>query len=114
MANVFPDQSSGRGFGSHVAVFADAACTVPATVSNPTTGAVMPKGLVPIVNGTISPFTSSASVLYARNDAGGVVTLYPHIARTMATITGAKAGNAALTSLISALAGEGLPVDSPT
>lgn len=113
MANVFPENTSGYNFGSHVQFFVDPACTIAAPITDPTTGMALPKSQVAVVGGVISSFAAgTATVLYARNNSGVTQTFYPSAVRTKPTVTGSKSANAALTSLVTALAAQGIISDT--
>ena len=111
MANTFPDRDGGTNFGSHIQFFTDAKCTQLASLTD-MNGVPLPKAQVQVLNGVIQSFQSSATILYCRNNSGNIVSFYPHIARTMASVSGSKGGNAALSSLMSALSGQGLVSDA--
>ena len=112
--NVFPSDSSGANFGSHVQVYADSNCRVLASVSDPSSGKPLPQAQVAVINGRIQPFSCSQAVVYVRDNSGNIQALYPSSIQTKPTVTGSKGGNAALTSLISTLAGLGIITDSTT
>lgn len=56
--------------------------------------------------------TCSASRVYFRANDGGIHTLYPTSPTTIPTVTGSRGANAALASLLTALAAQGIIVDS--
>jgi hypothetical protein len=111
--NVFPLNTDGTAFGEYIQPCVDPAATIPAAVFD-MNGAPIPNGTVVIASQTIPLFQSAASILYVTNTGGYISPIYPAPDATHPTITGSKGGNAALTSLISALAAQGLIVDTTT
>lgn len=112
--NTFPSESGPyNGLGGGVTVFLDLACTQLAAI-NSATGAALPKSIAPVQGQRVQPFQSAASILYIRDSTGQTIPLYPSVNRTVPTVSGSKGANAALTSLIQALAAEGIIVDTTT
>ena len=95
-------------------VFSDQGCTISASLFD-VNGKPLPHNLLTIPDSGLLPaFQAAGSILYVRADDGSVRQLFASPQRTMATVTGAKAGNAALTSLLTALAQLGIVVDQTT
>lgn len=111
--NVFPSNSNVPPLGPSFIAFSDPTCRSKAAVFD-LFGHPLPGSQVSAPGGVISQFLSAATVLYARDTAGQVETLYPHVAATQPIVTGSKGANAALTSLVQALAAVGLIVDQTT
>ena len=108
--NTFPMVSHVTGLGGGQPVFLDPACRNRATVLSPT-GAPLPGNEVTVTGETVPLFQAAAAVVYMRDATGQAVALYPHPTANPPTVTGSKGSNAALTSLMQALAGLGLVVD---
>jgi hypothetical protein len=111
---LFPSVRTAPGHATAVTVYNDAACTTPANILDVTNrvipGAkvdVSPDGRLPLFYGP-----DAVSVLYARAPYGVVTTLHPETVGAAPTISGAKGGNAALTSLIGALSAAGVVTDA--
>lgn len=111
--NVFPSNANVPPLGPSFIVFSDPACRTKAAVFD-LFGHPLPGSQVQAPGGVVTQFQASATVLYARDTAGQVEALYPHPAATQPTVTGSKGANAALTSLVQALAALGLIVDQTT
>lgn len=111
--NVFPSNPNVPALGQSFTVYADPACQVKASLFD-LNGHPLPGSQATVVGGLIQPFQSTLTVLYARDMAGQIEALYPHAAATKPTVTGSKGANAALTSLVQALAAVGLIVDQTT
>ena len=110
--NTFPSDRRGIGVVGPWPVFADQLCTISASLFD-VNGKPLRLLTIP-ESGLLPAFQAAASILYVRADDGTVRQLFPNYVRTMATVTGAKAGNVALTSLLSALAQLGIVVDQTT
>lgn len=111
--NVFPSNPSVPALGQSFVAYVDPACRVKASLFD-LNGHPLPGAQATVVGGVIQPFQAAPSVLYARDTAGQIEALYAHAAATKPTVTGAKGANAALTSLVQALAALGLIVDQTT
>ena len=110
--NTFPAESGPYGVSGSVPVYTDPACRNQAPIFDGN-GAQLRNNAPILVTGRIAPFQSTASVLYIRYGVGNVITLYPAIVnKTPPTVTGSKGGNAALASLVGALAAAGVIVDT--
>jgi hypothetical protein len=110
MMNIFPLNPDSAALGQAFTVYTDPRCTVKAPVFD-TSGRPIPASQITVTGKQIPQFQSTATVLYARDTAGIVETLYPHPFASSPAVTGAKGGNAALTSLIAALAAQGIITD---
>ena len=112
--NFFPLDDASIGIDGAIPIFVDSGCTIRATLYD-TNGAVLRGNSLFVGSSDRLPtFQANATVVYTRDAGGRVVTIYPHPAKNSPIITGSKGANAALTSLITALANEGLIVDQTT
>lgn len=111
---VFPSVRNAPVATTGETIFADAACTQKASITT-VAGIPIPNSKIDTGRDGLRPqFVSTLPVVYVRN-AGFVTALYPDIASTAAVVvTGAKGGNAALTSLIAALVAVGIPITDST
>ena len=112
--NTFPSDRLGVGMIGPIPVFVDARLTVRATLFDEH-GNPLPHNQLTIPDSGMLPnFSANATVLYVRADDGTVRELFSNVARTMIPVNGSKGGNAALTSLMAALAQLGIVVDQTT
>lgn len=95
-------------------VYADAACTVPLQIT--VNGSAAPDGLLqPNPDGSWPVFQTSASPVYVLSSDNTPTMLTPELSYSApGAVTGAKAGNAALASLIGALIAIGVPLTDQT
>lgn len=113
---LFPSVRTAPATATAVTVYTDAACSLPANILD-ATNRVIPGGKVDIApDGRLPLFygPDGVSVLYARAPYGVVTTLHPETIGAAPTVTGAKGGNAALTSLLGALSAAGVVTDATT
>lgn len=107
--NIFaPEPTYGNAGG--VPLYTDAKMTQRASLFD-LTGRPLPGNMLNVTGAFIPEFQASNSVLYLRAASGDVVQLFANDKRTAPTVTGAKGGNAALTSLMAALVQLGIVVD---
>jgi hypothetical protein len=114
--SLFPAERFWPARTSSITVFTDPACRVLAQVVTQA-GAALPGSKVNIGPDERIPLFQGppgATVLYCRDANGNILALYPHAPASATAVTGSKGGNAALASLISALAAEGLVIDQTT
>jgi hypothetical protein len=107
--NTFP-LFAPTGLPTGVKFYLDPKCQQAATVFT-RSGSVTPGNTVALVDGILPLFQANATVLYYRDGQGNVDAVYPHPNATPSTVTGSKGANAALTSLMTTLAGLGIVVD---
>lgn len=113
--STFPAVPTALGIaGGGVPVFTDTKCTSRAQLFDSAGLPLRGNALELPSTGRIPLFQANASVLYVRDCTGAVITLDPSAQRTAVAVTGAKGGNAALTSLIAALSQAGIIVDQTT
>lgn len=111
--NVFPLNAEPSQFGPSFIVYSDPNCTQRAAVYN-MKGQPLPGSQVTSTGRQYQQFQCTATVLYTRDLSGYVETIYPHPFASSPVVTGSKGSNAALTSLIAALAAQGLITDQTT
>jgi len=119
--NTFPSNNGPYKLAGAQKVFVDTKFQTRANVldtnGNPLPGNqvnVPPSGIVPNfqITATVTAGVTSPGVVYLQGDDGNPIPLYPNAHTTTPTVTGSKGANAALTSLMSALAQLGIVVDS--
>lgn len=110
--NIFPSVRNQIGVtGGNVKVYVDSAFSQRASLFD-INGVPIANNTLNIPNsGTLPEFQATQSILYLRLNDNTPLALLPSSQRTASTVTGAKGGNAALTSLIAALVAQGLIVD---
>jgi hypothetical protein len=104
-----------HGEPSGVVVFSDKLCRFPAPVFSaagvPLPGSKLDKD----ASGEWPQFTSTVAPVYVRGGNGTVVSISPQLSfAAPLTVTGSKAGNAALASLITQLIAAGIPIVDST
>ena len=103
-----PSHTYGNAGG--LALYADSKLTQRATLFD-LNGRPLQGNVLNVTGAFMPEFQASNSVLFLRASSGDVVELFASGQRTAQIVTGAKAGNAALTSLVAALAQLGLIID---
>lgn len=112
----FPATRTPPARTSGITVFTDQACTRVASITS-LTGVPYPNGRIDVGSDDLLPEfigPAGATVLYAKTAGGVPFVMHPAPITTVPTVTGAKGGNAALTSLMTALAASGIVVDATT
>lgn len=107
--NIFPPSHT-YGNAGGVALYADSKLTQRASLFD-LNGRPLQGNVLNVTGAFMPEFQAPNSVLYLRASGGDVVELFASGPRTAPIVTGAKGGNAALTSLVSALAQLGIVVD---
>lgn len=110
--NVF-QPSPTFGVSGGLALFTDSRLTLRATVYD-LNGRPLPGNVVNVTGALIPEFQSASGILFFRAGSGEVAALSASGQRSGVVVSGAKGGNAALTSLIAALAQLGIVVDQTT
>jgi hypothetical protein len=101
---------------SGITVFTDASCHTVAGLLT-TAGLPVPGGKIDVGPDGLLPFfrgPDGATILYTRTPTGAVTALHPAPTAALPVVAGSKGANAALGSLLGALAGEGVVVDQST
>lgn len=93
-------------------IYSDAACTVKATLIADNGSPINNSQIVADERGLWPVFTCSSPRVYFRANDGTIHTLYPSSPTKIPTVTGSSGANAALASLLTALAAQGIIVDS--
>ena len=96
-------------------VFTDATFRTRVTVYN-ANGTQLPGNEVTVTNGYLTTFYTASTVntVFLKGDDGNPIQLFAHASASAIVVTGSKGANAALTSLMSALAQIGIVVDQTT
>lgn len=112
----FPATRTPPAHTSGITVYADSACRQVAAITT-LTGVPIPGARIDVGTDELLPEflgPAGATVLYSRTAAGTPFIMHPQTAANPPTVTGSKGGNAALASLMTALAAAGIVVDGTT
>jgi len=111
-ATALPDKAT-KGL-SGATMYADPACSVKAVLTD-LNGRTLSGSVATIQDGSFAQFQATQAVLYFRAASGVIYPVYPEAhAGVLPVVTGSKGANAALTSLLAALASAGIITDSST